>query len=64
MGSYKIRLRDESAALKIKIEKLETFIVSKGFDELPNIEREDLKQQYEYMQKYNLVLTRRISRLT
>lgn len=64
MGNYKIRLRDESAALKIKIEKLETFIVSKGFDELPNIEREDLKQQYEYMQKYNLVLTRRISRLT
>lgn len=64
MGNYKIRLRDESAALKIKIEKLETFIVSKSFDELPNIEREDLKQQYEYMQKYNLVLTRRISRLT
>ena len=64
MSNYKERLRDESAALKIKIEKLEEFIVSKGFDELPSIEREDLKQQYEYMQKYNLVLSRRISRLT
>jgi len=63
MSNYKERLRDESTALKIKIEKLEEFIVSKGFDELPNIEREDLKQQYEHMQKYNLVLTRRIARL-
>ena len=62
MGSFTSRLLEENTELSIKVEKLTTFVVSKQFDDLPDIERNDLKQQLRHMKAYSTVIGRRVVR--
>jgi hypothetical protein len=63
MGDFKSRLFEEHSDLTIKIDKLTTFVTgSKTFDDLPEIERKDLKEQLKHMKNYYNVLNRRVNR--
>ena len=61
-GDWVARLHQEFSELGMRLEKLDAFILSDKFDELPEIERKDLKEQRKHMKGYHDVLTRRISR--
>lgn len=56
------RLRDESTELLRLIGKLADFIASDHFTTLPEVDRQDLTDQYEAMQAYAQILNRRIRR--
>jgi hypothetical protein len=60
---FRGRLISEHHGLVRRIGKLETFIKSGAFKDLDDIEKQDLREQCECMQKYNDVLTRRLERL-
>ena len=55
---------DEYNELKNRINKLHDFITTnKIFNELPDGEKEDMRNQLEYMSKYIDCLDRRLERL-
>lgn len=62
MSDFRSRLFDEYGELQRRIEKLKSFIVGAEYDELPEIDRKDLKEQLGYMESYCAVLSRRVSR--
>lgn len=62
MSDFVGRLFEEHSQLSIKIEKLESFILSDKYDQLPEIDRTDLKEQLKHMKGYFSVLYRRVSR--
>lgn len=60
MEPYQQRVIEEHDELNIKIVKLERFMASEAFTELPDWESELLNQQYLYMGYYLGVLSQRI----
>jgi hypothetical protein len=52
-------MMDEYDQLSSRIEKLTSFIITDAFDDLPEIDRKDLKEQLQHMQGYFNVLSRR-----
>ena len=62
MGNYVSRMMEEHRLLGIRLLKLNEFILSDKYDELPEIDRNDLKEQRDYMKSYMCVLSRRVSR--
>ena len=63
MSDFKTRLVNEVKELTERTEKLNVFINTHKFNELPLIDREDLLEQLKYMKSYLKVLERRVSRL-
>lgn len=63
MSDFRLRLNDEYTQLTQRMDKLKNFIASVKFDELPEVDRLDLKSQYIFMTGYLEVLERRVSRL-
>ncbi len=63
MSDFKTRLVNEVKELTERTEKLNVFITTPKFNELPLIDREDLLEQLKYMKSYLKVLERRVSRL-
>ncbi len=62
MSDFRARLFEEHDQLHRRIEKLKTFIVSDQYDQLPEIDRKDLKEQLTHMEAYERVLSRRVGR--
>lgn len=62
MTDFRARLSMEFSELTIRRDKLRHFILSDKYDELPEIDRKDLREQLEYMEGYLSVLNRRVSR--
>ena len=62
MSNFRARLFTEHDELHMKIKLLKKFILSIAFDELPEVDRSDLKDQIAHMIKYFTVLDRRVSR--
>lgn len=60
--SFLPRMKVELEELKDKAMKLQSFIVSPGFDKIPQIERDDLQEQFIAMREYEEVLERRYKR--
>jgi hypothetical protein len=60
--SWRARLFEEHSDLHRKIEKLKKFILGTEYDSLPEVDREDLKEQLQHMESYHAVLMRRVSR--
>jgi hypothetical protein len=54
------RLFDEHRELRQRVVKLESFIMTRRFDDLPGVERADLREQLEHMNAYCRVLARRV----
>lgn len=63
MSSFRSRLFEERNQLNERIEKLRAFILDTKFEELPDIDRNDLREQITYMVEYSKVLERRVARL-
>lgn len=63
MSNFRARLMTERVQLMHKIQKLNAFILSDAYDNLPEIDRLDLKEQNKHMKMYLAVLDRRVSRL-
>ena len=63
LTSFKHGLLIELNELQVKVKELNKFIISKLYDNLPEIERKALKDQLENMQSYKTVLSGRITRL-
>ncbi len=59
---YQQRVISEHAELKIKTEKLTTFITSYRFENLTMDEQEDLLEQSSHMHRYEAVLAKRIGK--
>jgi len=57
-----IRILEESTKLNRQIEQLKNFILSETYEDLPTIEKVDLKRQLAHMEKYSEVLNERVSR--
>ena len=53
----------EFTELTYKIKCLERYVYLKEFDDLPEIDKSDLKEQLEAMRSYYYVLMRRVSRM-
>ncbi len=62
MSDFVARLFDEHDQLHRRIEKLKAFIVTEEFDKLPEVDRNDLKEQLRHMEGYIGVVSRRVSR--
>lgn len=56
------RLFEEHSQLGLRLEKLENFVFSDKFNDLPEIDRAYLKTQLKYMKGYFNVLNHRLSR--
>jgi hypothetical protein len=63
MSDYKARVMEEHIELKGKIERLEKFLTTDTIESLPQIDRDDLREQHRHMVAYFDVLTRRVSRM-
>lgn len=63
MSDFRTRLIDEYDQLNHRLNTLTSFILTTKFDELPEIDRLDLKAQYHVMDEYRKILSRRVSRL-
>jgi len=63
MSDFRERLLNEQFELKERAGKLNGFLGTPAFDGLPQIDREDLKEQLAHMRAYETVLDRRINRL-
>jgi hypothetical protein len=61
--SLKDGLLIELNELQVKAKALSKFILSKLYDNLPEIERKALKEQLAHMQSYEVVLRARVSRI-
>ena len=59
---FRARLFLEHDQLVERIQKLVDFILTPGFDALPEIDRADLREQLQHMRAYQSVLSRRVSR--
>lgn len=62
-GDYAFRLKNERDDLAERVEKLNEFIQSQNFANLPSDAQTDLKTQYEAMLPYLNVLNKRIEKL-
>lgn len=62
MKNFRASLFYEYAELTKNMDDLYDFIVSTQYDELPEIDRKDMKEQLEYMRAYHSVLSRRVAR--
>jgi len=62
MSDFRSRLYEEHSELNQRTEKLKNFIVSEKFDDLPEVDKVDLKEQFKHMEAYSSVLNRRVSR--
>ncbi|QDV49558.1 crAss001_48 related protein [Gimesia fumaroli] len=60
--NWRGRLFEEHSDLHRKVERLKKFILSEKYDSLPEIDRQDLKEQLQHMEQYHSVLMRRVSR--
>ena len=60
--TFKTRLLTEYSQLQQRTEKLEAFISTAAFEELPKIDRDDLRAQLDHMKQYFKVLSQRVSR--
>jgi hypothetical protein len=63
MSDYRARVFEEFSDLDRKIRKLKEFILSDEYENLPDVDRADLKEQLHHMKAYHQVLLRRTSRL-
>ena len=61
-SQYQQNSINDHAELKIKTEKLTTFITSNRFDNLTMDEQEDLLEQSRHMHSYQASLAKRISK--
>jgi hypothetical protein len=57
---YKDRVRSEKRDIDLKISKLEEFLNSDAFNNLPEYERNLLTEQLSVMERYQLILFQRI----
>jgi hypothetical protein len=62
MRDFRARLSMEFSELTIRVDKLKSFIVSDKYDQLPEIDRKDMKEQLKHMEGYLKVLNCRVSR--
>ena len=62
MSDFRARMFAERNELHERIEKLKAFVIGDKYDELPEIDRTDLKEQLNHMEAYSTVLERRVSR--
>ena len=62
--SFLDRLKVEHKELMERINKLEPFLVTDSFEQLPIIDRTDLRMQLSVMQTYSSILRRRLERLS
>jgi len=62
MSNFRSRLFDEHDELNSRVKKLKEFILSERYDELPDVDRSDLKKQLSHMEDYLYVLGCRVSR--
>lgn len=60
MEDYQQRVLDEKTELDAKIQKLEVFLSTPIFDNMPRTARELLIIQYAYMGNYSTILSQRI----
>lgn len=63
MSDFRRRLFEEYTGLQAKLTKLDLFMVTEEFQELPEVDRKDLAEQRGHMKDYETVLGRRVSRL-
>ena len=63
MSDFRARLFQERIELHQRIEKLKAFILGGEFESLPEIDRDDLREQLGHMEQYFSVVDRRASRL-
>jgi hypothetical protein len=63
VSDFRARLFVERNELYEKINKLKAFVLGSAFEDLPEIERRDLKLQLGHMEAYFEVLSNRVSRL-
>ena len=64
MADFLDRLRVEHTQLTERLIKLDVFIESIPFEQLPAEDRTDLRLQRFYMQNYAFILKKRITRLS
>jgi len=62
MSDFRVRLFEEHTELHKRIDKLKEFIISDKYDELPEVDKKDLKEQLKHMENYFYVLNNRASR--
>jgi len=61
-ATFAERLKIEQTELKIKIDKLQAFILSDASNKLPTVEQDSLMEQFTHMNEYFKVLSCRVSR--
>lgn len=61
--NYQDRLRREYASLKMRADRLSTWLDSANYHQLPADEQEDQKEQFVLMKGYLEILDRRMARL-
>ena len=61
MEAYQVRVVEEKQDLDSKLEKLNLFVTSTKFDDVPLPEQERLKKQLLIMKEYSQVLSDRIA---
>lgn len=61
-STFLSRMQAEYAELNDRVGKLLAFIGSDSFYKIPEIEQEDLREQWEHMNRYAAVLFRRVQR--
>lgn len=61
--TYAERMHSELCELSDRVQKLEAFLKTEKFGELPPAEQEDMRQQLKSMQEYLWFLSRRVRRL-
>lgn len=64
MQDFQLRVIQERDELKTKWDALNKFFEGKVYKTLPEIERDDLLDQADYMEAYLSVLNRRIERFS
>ena len=62
MNDFRARLFEEFDQLGKRTDRLKEFCLTDKFDSLPEIERNDLREQLKHMQAYWKVLSHRVSR--
>ena len=60
--NYRARMFEEHSDLRIKIKKLKEFILSEKYDNIPDMDKSNLKEQLKHMEGYFRVLSCRVSR--
>lgn len=61
MNAYQQRVREERAALNEKLNKLNTFMLTDDYENLPEAEQDRLTRQAAAMDDYATVLAERIA---